>query len=101
MSMTLELPADLADAVRKEALGLGKDPAQHAIEKMKNIFAVAKNAPDHGDPKRLRSFSEFMMELGEKCGYPEDWKTSTPPMSEEDANAIESAFREMHTSSEK
>lgn len=73
MSITLELPADL--------------------------FAVAKAAPDHADPKRFRLFSEFMMELGNKCGFSEDWKTNTPPMSEEDANAIESAFHELHTAS--
>lgn len=96
MGMTLELPNELADAVRKEARRLGKDPAQLAIEQMTNFYAVAANTPEHTDPKRFRPFSAFMTELGEKCGYPNDWRTSTPPPTDDDAIAIESAFREMY-----
>lgn len=101
MGMTLEIPDDLAGVIQEEAKQLGKDPSQYAIERMKNFFAVAKNIPSNTESKSFRPFVQFMTELGDKCGYPEDWKTSTPPMTEEDAVAIENAFRETYNGNKK
>ncbi len=96
MVMTLELPDELADAVREEARRLGKDPAQLAIEQMTNFYAIAKHIPAHLDPRRSKTMNQWTNDVRSRHGFPDDWGTKPVTLSAGDWAALEAACEDMY-----